>query len=98
MELSVNPLLQKIVLLSLVFWSDALWACAVCFGDPESSLTKGAVAGVLVLVGIIVSVLGGIAGMALFWAKRARMLASEKQSRATVLEFNQLGMSPPSLN
>ena len=60
----MNPLLQKIVLLSLVFWSDTLWACAVCFGDPESSLTKGAVAGVLVLVGIIMSVLGGMVGMA----------------------------------
>ncbi len=47
-------------------------ACAVCYGNPDSDMAKGAVAGVLVLMGIIVSVLGGIVGVTLFWMRRAR--------------------------
>ncbi len=51
---------------------EALQACAVCYGDPESDMAKGAAAGVLVLMGIVVSVLVGIAGVAVFWMRRAR--------------------------
>ena len=49
-----------------------LQACAVCYGNPESDMAKGAAAGVLVLMGIIVSVLVGIVGVAIFWMRRAR--------------------------
>ena len=49
-------------------------ACAVCFGDPESSMAKGAVAGVLVLMGVIAFVLAGVAGTGLFWIQRSRRL------------------------
>ena len=34
------------------------FACAVCFGDPDSALTAGMNGGILVLLGVIVSVLG----------------------------------------
>lgn len=47
-------------------------ACAVCYGNPESDMAKGAAAGVLVLMGIVVSVLGGIVGVTIFWVRRAR--------------------------
>ena len=47
-------------------------ACAVCYGNPESDMAKGAAAGVLVLMGIVVSVLVGIVGVTLFWMRRAR--------------------------
>jgi len=50
-------------------------ACAVCFGDPDSKLTKGAFAGVLVLFGIIATVLAGLVGTGFYWSKRSRMLA-----------------------
>ena len=50
-------------------------ACAVCFGDPESPLVKGAAAGVLVLVGVITFVLLGVAGTGMFWVHRSRRLA-----------------------
>ena len=49
-------------------------ACAVCFGDPDSAVTQGAKAGILVLLGVIGTVLVGIAGIALFWIRRARAL------------------------
>ena len=50
-------------------------ACSVCFGDPNSSMVKGAEAGILVLLGVIGSVLFSIIGLILFWARRARRLA-----------------------
>ena len=49
-------------------------ACAICFGDPESQMTKGAVAGILVLVGVVGSVLGGILAVSFTWIARARKL------------------------
>jgi len=51
------------------------FACAVCFGDPESPLTKGALMGVYVLVGVVGFVLAGIAATGVFWIQRSRRLA-----------------------
>ncbi len=57
-------------------------ACAVCYGDPESDMAKGAAAGVLVLMGIVVSVLVGIVGVTIFWVRRARRYGNvREQSR-----------------
>ena len=50
-------------------------ACSVCFGDSESPMAKGVVAGVLLLAGIISFVLMGVAGTGLFWVHRSRRLA-----------------------
>ena len=50
------------------------FACSVCFGDPNSSLTQGAKAGIVFLLVIVGMVLGAIVGIALYWAHRARML------------------------
>ena len=53
-------------------------ACSTCFGDPESSMVKGALMGVYVLVGIVSFVLAGIAGTSLFWLHRSRLVAAEE--------------------
>lgn len=47
-------------------------ACAVCFGDPSSALTKGMNNGILVLLGVVGLVQCGF--VALFWTlwRRAR--------------------------
>jgi hypothetical protein len=50
-------------------------ACSVCFGDPDSPMTKGAVAGVYVMIGFIGCVLTAIAGTACFWMVRGRRIA-----------------------
>jgi hypothetical protein len=50
-------------------------ACAVCFGDPQSPLTKGALMGVYVLVGVVGFVLTGITATGVFWIQRSRRLA-----------------------
>jgi len=63
--------------------SNPLLACSVCFGDPDSPIAKGAVAGVVVLVGIVGFVLTCIAGTGLFWLHRSRVLARHADSIPT---------------
>ena len=46
-------------------------ACAVCFGDPNSLLSKGVVPAVLFLMGVVAFVLGWIAFLAFRWSRRA---------------------------
>lgn len=52
-------------------------ACSVCFGDPDSDMAKGAVSGVLFMIGVISCVLVGIASVAGVWIVRARRLARQ---------------------
>ncbi len=47
-------------------------ACSVCFGDPNSLMTKGTIAGVLFLMGVIVLVLGAIFMTAVSWVRNAK--------------------------
>ena len=54
-----------------------LLACSVCYGDPDSAMSKGAIAGVLVLLGVILGVLGWIGGFAIYFVRRARSLETE---------------------
>lgn len=51
-----------------------LLGCTVCYGDPASPLSKGAVAGVVVLGAAIVGMLIGFAALFLYWMRRARAL------------------------
>jgi hypothetical protein len=50
------------------------WACSVCFGDPNSPLSKGAIAGVVFMVGVVSVVLLTIAFTSFIWARRAKKL------------------------
>ena len=52
----------------------SLLACAVCFGDPNSQMTKGLWMGVLFLLGVVAIVLGGVLAVAISWARRSRKL------------------------
>ena len=61
-----------VVLLSA---SDAS-ACAVCYGDPNSPLTKGMNAGIWVLLGCIFTLLTGFASLFLYWMSRSRRLSA----------------------
>ena len=60
---------------AMIFSSSTAEACGVCFTDPDSSLTKGAIMGVVVLGAIIVTVLALIVVVARSWIKRARHLS-----------------------
>jgi len=58
--------------------SEPAEACSVCFGDPNSLMAKGAVMGVVVLLGVVGCVLGGMAGTGIYWIRRGRRLAQEE--------------------
>ena len=48
-------------------------ACAVCFGNSDSPWAKALSWGVLALLGVVLTVLGGIVAFFIHMAKRARM-------------------------
>ncbi len=70
------PSMPLVVLVgaSAILQAETVWACSVCFGDPESPMAKGVVAGVLVLVSVVGAVLLGVVGTGLFWVNRSRAL------------------------
>lgn len=61
-------------------------ACAVCYGDPESPLAKGATAGVLFLMGVVGVVLVTIAGTGMYWMHRSRQIAHIENANPEVRE------------
>ncbi len=68
-------------------WANNAAACAVCFGDADSALTKGAANGVIFLAVVVYLVLMGMGMVGVFWILRARKRA---QALASVE-----GGSPP---
>ncbi len=73
--------------LGVLLSSQSALACSVCYGDPNSAMTQGAQAGVLVLLGVVGVVLTGFGSLLLFWIRRAAQLeaveeASPSASRA----------------
>lgn len=72
--------------LGLFVTPEGVFACSVCYGDPESNMARGAVAGVWVLVGVVTFVMGGVAGTSLFWIHRSRRSAREPEAPASVVQ------------
>ena len=50
-------------------------ACSVCYGDPDSPLTKGALGGVIVLAAVVYTLLMGFVSVGVYWVVRARRVA-----------------------
>lgn len=73
-SLKLLRLLLPFVLLEAL--TGSAQACAVCVGDPDSPLTQGMIAGVLLLLGVIVSVLIAIAGFFIFLAHNSRRVSA----------------------
>ncbi len=74
---------KSIALLGLAafFAPSIVRACSVCFGNSDSQLTQGMLAGVLVLLLVVTSVLGGFVAMFVYLARRAAAVAAlEKES------------------
>ena len=57
--------------LVLVLAAENAHACAVCFGNPESPMTKSVVAGIWVMLGCIGTLLAAFAGLFLYWMYRS---------------------------
>lgn len=77
-------LLHKVIgllVLALLLAPDTARACSVCFGNSDSKLTQGMLAGVLVLLFVVVAVLGGFVALFIYLARRAAAVETlEKQS------------------
>ena len=58
--------------LAMLAWPSALEACAVCFGAPDSPMTKGMQWGIATLVRTLVPVLGGVGGFFVSLARRGK--------------------------
>jgi len=70
--------------LTLFLAPSAAQACTVCFGNSDSKLTQGMLAGVLVLLLFILAVLGGFVALFVYLARRAAAFeALDNQSTAT---------------
>jgi hypothetical protein len=57
--------------LSLVLQPSWLWACAACYGQDSGPMAQGMNWGILTLLGVIVSVLAGVAGFFIYLANRS---------------------------
>ena len=69
-----------LLVLALLLAPHAAQACSVCFGG-DSQLSKGMLAGVLVLLLVVLSVLGGFVALFVYLARRAAAVAAlENQS------------------
>ena len=60
--------------LGFVLAANPGFACAVCFGDPDSDMIQGAKAGVLFLAGLVYFQLMLFTSVIVFWMVRARKL------------------------
>lgn len=59
-------------LLLMAMASPAL-ACPVCFGNPNSSMTKGTQAGIFALLLVTVAMLGAFGGFFVYLRRRIRL-------------------------
>ena len=66
--------LAMLVCLGALLSAQPALACSVCYGDPNSAMSQGAQAGVLVLLGVVGVVLTGLASLLIFWMRRAARL------------------------
>ena len=60
----------------LLLMPRAAHACSVCFGNSDSKLSQGMLAGVLVLLLFVIAVLGGFVALFVYLARRAAAVAA----------------------
>ena len=64
----------NLILSIFILCTSNLYACAVCFGAPDSKMVQGMNAGIMVLLGFILFVLSCIGSMIYhFWRKNKEL-------------------------
>ena len=76
--------LALLACLGVFLSSQPALACSVCYGDPNSAMTHGAQAGVLVLLGVVGVVLTGLGSLLLFWMRRAAQIEAVAEASRTI--------------
>ncbi len=64
------------IMIACSSWPASSYACAVCFGDPDSGQTKSVKVGILFLMAIIGAVLTAIFFKGLEWSRKDKKLES----------------------
>lgn len=59
---------------ALVLSVPSAFACSVCFGDPNSDMSKGVTAAVILLLSVITGVLIALGVIIVRWSRRAKKL------------------------
>src|SRR5690348_3479281 len=73
---SAVRLAGSLVLAGIAASPASVQACAACFGKSDDLMAQGMNMGIFALLIVIVSVLAGIAGVGVFFARRAARLAA----------------------
>ena len=71
---------------SSFFLSGKVFACSVCFGNPETLQSKALGGAVLFLLAVIGGLLAAIALLSILWFRRAQKLEHLNNSRATGIQ------------
>lgn len=72
---------RKFWLIPFLFGSSSsAWACTVCFGNPKSTQTRALLGGILFLLAMIATVLGGLVVTILRMRRRSQMPTLPKQA------------------
>lgn len=53
----------------------SVWACSACYGASDGPMAKGMNAGIFSLLGVVVIVLGSLAGFFIYLARKSAMAA-----------------------
>jgi len=72
--------LAKFLFISMVLSGPSLWACEVCFGNPDDPQTKGMQGAILTMLFITYFTLLTIIGVFIYLFKRSRRLATDNRS------------------
>jgi hypothetical protein len=65
-------------------------ACAVCSGASDSPMAQGMNWGILTLLVVVTGVLGGIAAVAVFFARRSALVAAEMAAETNLQPVQKL--------
>ena len=82
MRLSIHQYLLALGAALLLHPSGAL-ACAACYGASDSPMASGMNWGIFSLLGVIVSVLGGVASFFIYLARKSAKAAAASEQSAT---------------
>ena len=76
--------------LAVLFGSEQLLACPVCFGAEETSMIDGTKIGILVMLGMTLAVQGAFVAFFVYLRRRARRVAGEELEE----EWSELQRAP----
>ena len=77
-----SHLILTMALIVLIILPSNLYACAVCFGGPETSITEGLKLGMLFLLLLVGIVLGGISAFVWTMNQRAKQIKKHELEEA----------------